>query len=268
LEAAIAGHLQLDEHDGKITLTRLAPPAPLEVAPRQPAAPGIGVDALLDVGFTGRPSITLGAYDASFSSMWKRLDANLADWMATSDLWEDQGRSRQRSARILGVLPALGGLVGIAAGAFAVARHGSGYLVVVAVAALVAGLGMAALTAGFELMVRTPQGSGLWVRVESFRRFLHDSEGPQAEEAAKRGVLRQYTAWAIALGEVHHWSKAVEAAGAQIGAVDGAGLGYVYLAPVLVSSTHAASVAPHSSGAGGLAGAVGGGFGGGGGGSW
>ena len=117
-------------------------------------------------------------------------------------------------------------------------------------------------------MVRSPQGSGLWVRVESFRRFLHDSEGPQAEEAAKRGVLRQYTAWAIALDEVHHWSKAVEAAGAQIQGVDQAGLGYVWLAPALVSSTHAASVAPHTSGAGGIGGAVGGGFGGGGGGSW
>ena len=79
-------------------------------------------------------------------------------------------------------------------------------------------------------------------------------------------MLRQYTAWAIALDEVHHWSKAVEAAGAQISDVDRSGLGYVYLAPLLVSSTHAASVAPHSSG--GVGGGVGGGFGGGGGGSW
>ncbi len=268
LEAAIVGHLQLDENDGKVTLTRLAvPPSPV-VVPGRPAAPGGGVDSLLDQGFAGRPAITLGSYDPSFSAMWKALGLDLAGWMATSPLWEDQGRRRQRSARILGVLPALAGVVGMAAGAFLVARHGSGFLALVAVAGLVAGLGLAALTAGFELMVRSPEGSGLWVRVESFRRFLHDSEGPQAEEAAKRGVLRQYTAWAIALDEVHHWSRAVEAAGAQIGNVDRAGLGYVYLAPLLVGSTHAASVAPHSSGAGGIGGAVGGGFGGGGGGSW
>jgi hypothetical protein len=32
-------------------------------------------------------------------------------------------------------------------------------------------------------------GSGLWLRVESFRRFLAGSEAHHAEEAAKRGVL-------------------------------------------------------------------------------
>ncbi len=227
LEVAIAGHLRLDEQEGNVTLTRLdVAPSPV-VAPDKPAVPGGGVDALLDQGFAGRPAITLGSYDPSFAAMWKAVGVDLAGWMASSPLWEDKGRRRQRSARILGVLPALAGVVGMAAGAFAVARHGSAFLTLVGAAGLVAGLGVAALTAGFELMVRSPQGSGLWVRVESFRRFLHDSEGPQAEEAAKRGVLRQYTAWAIALDEVHHWSKAVEAAGAQIGNVDQAGLGYV-----------------------------------------
>ncbi len=269
LEAAIAGHLELDEHEGEVTLTRQAErPTPPVVAPGRPAAPGGEVETLLDQGFAGRPAITLGSYDPSFSAMWKRLGADLTDWMTTSPLWEARSRRRQRTARLVGALAALGGLAGIAAGAFAVARLGSAFLTLVAMAGLVAGLGVAAMSAGFELMVRTPQGSGLWVRVESFRRFLHDSEGPQAEEAAKRGVLRQYTAWAIALDEVHHWSKAVEAAGAQIGNVDRAGLGYVYLAPALVSSTRTASVAPHSSGAGGVGGGVGGGFGGGGGGSW
>jgi hypothetical protein len=164
------------------------------------------------------------------------------------------------------VLAALVGLGGVAGATFLVARHGSAYVPLVALAGALAGLGLAAVAAGFELMVRTPRGSGLWVRVESFRRFLHDSEGPQAEEAAKRGVLRQYTAWAIALDEVRHWSKAVEAAGADIGNVDHSGLGFVYLAPLLMTSTQTTSVAPHSSG--GIGGGVGGGFGGGGGGSW
>ncbi len=269
LEAAIAGHLQLDEQDGKVALTRLAARAPAPVvAPGQPAAPGAALDALLDVGFAGRPVIVLGSYDPSFAAMWKRLDADLTGWMATSSLWEPRGRRRQRIARVAGGLLTLVGLAGLAGAAVVVARNGSGHLGLVAAAGLVTGLGLAALSAAFELMVRTPQGSGLWVRVESFRRFLHDSEGPQAEDAAERGVLRQYTAWAIALDEVHHWSKAVEAAGAQIGTVDRAGLGYVYLAPMLVSSAHSASVAPRSSGAGGVGGAVGGGFGGGGGGSW
>jgi len=156
--------------------------------------------------------------------------------------------------------------MGVAAATVAVARSGSTNMVGVGLAVLVLGVGLAGLVAGFVLMVRTPAGSGLWVRVESFRRFLHDSEGPQAEQAAKLGVVRQYTAWAIALDEVHHWTKAVEAASPTVSQVDRAGFNYVYLAPMLMTSTHATSVAPHQ--AGGMGGAVGGGFGGGGGGSW
>jgi Predicted membrane protein (DUF2207) len=261
LEAATAGHISLDEQDKSVTLTRLpAPPAGAAAAPPDDTA------QLLDVAFAGRASITLGSYDPSFAAMWREVGVRLSLWRNTSDLWEQRSRSRQTAARAFGVLAALSGLAGIAGATFGVARHGSKYLPLVVVAGALAGLGLAAVTAGFELMVRTPKGSGLWVRVESFRRFLHDSEGPQAEEAAKRGVLRQYTAWAIALDEVRHWSKAVEAAGADIGSVDRSGLGFVYLAPLLMTSTQSTSVAPHSSG--GIGGGVGGGFGGGGGGSW
>jgi hypothetical protein len=252
LEAAIAGHVSLDEQDGELTLTRLAPNPPVTDATTQ----------MLDIGFAGRPSLALGSYDASFAAMWKAVGFELTSWTNASDLWEQRSRGRRRATRALGGLAALIGLLGLVGATYGVARHGSGYLPLVVIAGAVAGLGLAAVTAGFELMVRTPKGSGLWVRVESFRRFLHDSEGPQAEEAAKRGVLRQYTAWAIALDEVRHWSKAVEAAGTEIGNVDRSGLGYVYLAPLLVHSTQTASVAPHSSGG------IGGGFGGGGGGSW
>jgi hypothetical protein len=56
-----------------------------------------------------------------------------------------------------------------------------------------------------------PGGSALWLRVESFRRFLAASEAHHADEAAKRGVLREYTAWAVALGELDGWSRSVAA---------------------------------------------------------
>jgi hypothetical protein len=265
LEAAIAGHLELDQQDETITLTRTSPPAGSSPVAGAPVAPDGETVTLLDMGFAGRPSVTLGKYDQSFAAMWRALDPHLRSWMTGSDLWEQRGRTRQRIARFGGGLLALAGLAGVVGAAIGVAREGAGFLPLVALAGLAAGLGVAAVTAGFELMVRTPKGSGLWVRVESFRRFLHGSEGPQAEEAARRGVLRQYTAWAIALDEVHHWSKAVEAAGTEIRGVDQSGLGYVYMAPLLITSTHTASVAPHSTGGGG---GVGGGFGGGGGGSW
>jgi len=95
------------------------------------------------------------------------------------------------------------------AGAVATSRWGGAWVAVVIVGALLGGGGFAALVRGWELRVRTPLGSGLWLRVESFRRFLHESETFHAEEAAKRGVLREYTAWAVALGEIDRWERAV-----------------------------------------------------------
>ncbi|HEV3011766.1 MAG TPA: hypothetical protein VG499_00680, partial [Actinomycetota bacterium] len=118
-----------------------------------------------------------------------------------------------------------------------------------------------------ELRVRTPAGSGLWLRTESFRRFLAGSEAHHAEEAAKRGHLREYTAWAVAVGELDRWSRAVAAS--SVAAADPVAARYPVLAPALMSQTSRSSVPPSSSGSGGGGGGgVGGGAGGGGGGSW
>jgi hypothetical protein len=123
----------------------------------------------------------------------------------------------------------------------------------------------------WELRVRTPVGSGLWLRTESFRRFLAGSEARHAEEAARRGHLREYTAWAVAVGELDRWSRAVAASSA---ASDPAIAGYGVMGPSLLGATSASSTAPSSSGSGGGwsggggGGGVGGGAGGGGGGSW
>jgi uncharacterized membrane protein YgcG len=132
---------------------------------------------------------------------------------------------------------------------------------------LLAGAGAAAAVRAWELRVRTPAGSGLWLRTESFRRFLAGSEAHHAEEAAKRGYLREYTAWAVAVGEIDRWSRAVAASSA---AADPTTARYAVLAPGLLSATSASSVEPSSSGSGGGGGGggVGGGAGGGGGGSW
>jgi uncharacterized membrane protein len=104
------------------------------------------------------------------------------------------------------------------------------------------------------------------LRVESFRRFLAGSEAYHAEEAAKRGLLREYTAWAVAVGEIDRWARAVSASSA---IPQDAGMSYVHMAPLLAASTSSASTAPSSSSSGGGGGgSVGGGGGGGGGGSW
>jgi hypothetical protein len=100
------------------------------------------------------------------------------------------------------------------------------------------------------------------LRIGDPRRFLSGSEPHHAEEAARRGHLREYTAWAVAVGELDRWSRAV--AGSSTARADPAAARYPLLAPALVSGTSGSSARPSSSGSG-AGGGVGGG---GGGGSW
>ncbi|MDP1806847.1 MAG: DUF2207 domain-containing protein, partial [Acidimicrobiales bacterium] len=223
-----------------------------------------GPYAPLAGAFGTADEIRLGAYDPLFASAWKQVGTQLETWGRGSGLWDPDADRRKGRVRALGVLAAIVGAVLAFGGGYAANRWGDSWIVLVVVGSLLGGGGFAAALRGWELRVRTPQGSGLWLRVESFRRFLHGSETFHAEEAAKRGVLREYTAWAVALDELDRWEKAV--AGSSVIPQD-AGLGFVYAAPALMHSTSAASTAPSSSGGGG-GGSVGGGGGGGGGGSW
>lgn len=252
LEAAIAGEVELIEDGKDMRLVRKSP--------GRPETKGI-----LDQSFGGRDEIELGSYDPTFAGGWSALDGQLGEWQRHSGLWDPAGDRRKVVVRVLGGLAGILGLVAVAGAGALASRYGEEWLPLVAVAAVLGGLGFAAAVRGWELKVRTPAGSGWWLRVESFRRFLAGSEAFHAEEAAKRGVLREYTAWAVAVGEIDRWSRAVSASSA---IPQDAGLSYVHMAPMLAASTSSASTAPSSSGGGGGGGSVGGGGGGGGGGSW
>jgi hypothetical protein len=219
---------------------------------------------VLNAIFDGRDEVELGSYDERFARGWAALQGELEEWSAASGLWDTAADHRRTWVRVLGVVAAIVGAALTVLGAMLAVRSGPGWVAAVAVGAVLAGSGVAAALRGWELRVRTPEGTGLWLRVESFRRFLAASEGYHAEQAAARGVLREYTAWAVALGEVDRWSRAVAAA---TNLPDRSALTYAYLAPALLSGTSSASTAPSSSGGGG-GGGVGGGGGGGGGGSW
>ena len=222
----------------------------------------------LSTAFGGRDEVELGSYDATFARGWAAVDSQLHAWGVTSGLWDPLADRRKTTVRILGALAMVLGAVVAFLGGLTSARWGPEWLPVVVVGSLLAGGGFAALLRGWELRVRTPYGSALWLRVESFRRFLAGSETFHAEEAAKRGVLREYTAWAVALGEIDRWERAVAGSTA---IPQEAGIGYVHMAPMLAHSASRASTAPSSSGGGGGGGgggSVGGGGGGGGGGSW
>jgi uncharacterized membrane protein len=109
---------------------------------------------------------------------------------------------------------------------------------------------------------RSAQGSALALRSESFRRFLHASEGRHVEWAWSKGLLREYSAWAVALGEADAWSKALAAANVPAAAAAASG-------PIILhqhgSSIRDTRTAPSSSSSGGSSfGGGGGGFGGGG----
>jgi Predicted membrane protein (DUF2207) C-terminal domain/Predicted membrane protein (DUF2207) N-terminal domain len=232
---------------------------------------GQGTDdaaAILDTAFAGRDEVDLGSYDSDFSRAWRQLREQLQAWRGTSGLWDPAGSARKITARVLGIIGVVVGALMAAGGGALANQRGPAWLVLAAAGGVLAGAGLAAALRAWELPVRTPAGSAAWLRVESFRRFLAESEAYHAEEAAKRGVLREYTAWAVAVGEIDRWQRAVAAASI---APQTAGLSYAYMAPLLLSSTTSTATPPSSSGGGGGGfggGSVGGGAGGGGGGSW
>jgi hypothetical protein len=259
IQAAIDGAVDLQEEGPKdVRLTRLTPGTPEQAR-------------ILDQAFDGRDVVELGSYDKDFARGWSTLGSDLEDWRRNSGLWDQKGGTRMGLAIGLGILVGIAGLAVAGVGGAVANRWGAEWLPVAVIGGLIAGAGLTAAITSWELRVRTPAGSALWLRVESFRRFLAGSEAYHAEEAARRGVLREYTAWALAVGEIDRWAAAV---GAATAIPADAGLGYVYMAPLLLMSTSSTSTQPQSSSSGGGfggsfgGGGVGGGAGGGGGGSW
>jgi hypothetical protein len=257
VQAAVDGVIDLDDQDGT-TIRRIA------------GAPASDEQqAVFSRMFRTGPVIELGRYDKDFAAGWSLVGSELSAWRATSGLWDARADARRVGVRVLGIVAAIAGGIATVVGGVMAARLGASWLALAAAGGVLAGCGLAAAVGAWELHVRTPAGSAVWLRVESFRRFLAESEAYHAEEAAKRGVLREYTAWALAVGEIDRWSRAVSASTI---APDVAGVHYAYMAPLLMASTMSTATAPSSSGSGGGGGfgggSVGGGAGGGGGGSW
>jgi hypothetical protein len=251
VSAAIDGYIDIEGAGMDTTLVRL---------PRHDGSAA----RILDVAFAGRERLPLGSYDPSFAAAWEAIADELAGWEQASGLWDAAADRRSTLVRLFAAVVAVVGLALTALGAV-LGRSGTAWLVLVAAGALLAGVGLAALVRGWELRVRTPAGAALWLRVESFRRYLAASEARHVDEVAKRGLLQEYTAWAVAFGEERRWSRTVAASAV---ATDNRSFtDYSQIAPRLASATTAASHEPSSSGSSG-GGGVGGGAGGGGGGSW
>ncbi len=220
-------------------------------------------NAALLTMFHSRPTVELGTYDPDFASGWKMVGAELDSWRTTSGLWSDRAERRRKWVIALGILVLIVGLVvaAVAAYGWSLSQPEVWQLALLAVPT---GVGLGMVLRAWELRVRTPAGSALYVQVEAFRRHLAGAQGADVDRAADAGLIDDYLAWAVALGESKAWTKAVEASSV----VPGTGYdpSFLFIANTLHSSTTAAATSPSSSGGGG--GGAGGGGGGGGGGSW
>ncbi|MCB9882776.1 MAG: DUF2207 domain-containing protein [Planctomycetes bacterium] len=255
LERAIEGEFEIIEADGELHLKRDTDALP--------------DDEILRALFGSRTEVRLVGYDKQFAAGWTKLRSELERWHLDSEYWDPDGDRRRQRVRVFGFLGCAAGLVLLAASAANTYRAAMPWTPLALLGAMVALAALSCLIRSWELRVRTPEGSGKWILVESFRRFIEKSDARHVENAARVGRLLEYTAWAVALHEVDHWSRAID--DAQLADhVAPATLQFVHFAPTFSSVVRAAAIAPSSSSSsgGGSFGSVGGGGGGGGGGSW
>lgn len=208
--------------------------------------------------------LKLGSYQPKMATLWRVLTVQQKKAAERSGWWssDSAGEKAKYPPWVTGLAMMLGGLVGVAIwfGFWKDQRVAlAGALVIPAV---VAGLLYMPM-----LYTRSATGSAMALRVESFRRFLAASEGNHVQWAWQRGVLRDYSAWAVALDAADTWGAAVQASGIPREEIA------VATRPLMVHSYarsfSSAHTAPSSSSGGGFSGgSSGGGFGGGSSGSW
>jgi uncharacterized membrane protein YgcG len=219
--------------------------------------------------FAERDVIELGTYDSDFTATWNAIKSEQQSFAAGAGWWSRGGPSGRLTAPVKLVLVTVALLV-IAALVIAVrvlvATEVAWLMLASPWLAVVFGLLVPLLVAAVAyrpmFAARTTTGSALALRAESFRRFLAASEGRHVEWAWQQGLVREYSAWAVALGAAEAWSKAVKASAIPDPDTSLGGPLLLYSASSAFSSSH---TAPSSSGGGG--GFSGGGLGGGGGGS-
>ncbi len=218
--------------------------------------------------FGSKRSVKLGKYSKSFTTTWNKISREQRRFVRDSGWWrrgapDGPGFNVRSLASFIFLVP-FAFLVVFGDGPIGDAR--SSWLGVLAPAwvAIVGSVAIVALASFLAyrslLPARTATGSALALLTESFRRFLAASEGRHVEWAWDNGLLREYSAWAVALGEADAWKRAVESS--NIPHPEQALRG-----PLLVhtnaSSFRSAHTKPSSSGSG-SGGSFGGGFSGGG----
>jgi uncharacterized membrane protein YgcG len=275
--ASLAGHDVLE-------IGRTGDEVVLRPGPRAPQADAT-VAPILNRALGGRDEVRLGEYDPRFSTAWSQAGEAIEGWTLAAGVFRRRpptfGRNGLRAGGtalppIACLVPAVVVLLAGAGGVLVAGMRTAvgGVLVALAVPALAALVAYRPLTRSLSA-----RGSAIALRSESFRRFLHDSEAQHVEWAWQNSLLREYSAWAVALGEATAWNAALSASSVPPVEVDhsrGVLMPYLYLP----SFTSASTAPPPASSGGGFSGGgfsgggfsgggfSGGGGGGGGGGSW
>lgn len=225
------------------------------------------VEAILAVA---NPFVT-GEPNSAAAEVFRQIDEDLVERLSRRHWWRHGGPGSK--SRVMQIADLLVFFVVLGATVFS---FGNGFRRTFGSpgAAVLFGVGLSAFVSVLSyrslLPSRTAAGSAVALRVASFRRFLHHSEAQHVEWAWQNGVLREYSAWAVALGEAKAWSKALAATNVPAHTLDSS--------PILLH-TYSSSVArgfssPRSSSVGSTGGGfsgggfAGGGGGGGGGGGW
>lgn len=192
------------EPNGDVSITIRRGPKIDECTPQEAA--------LLQMAFGERDSLRLGDFDGRFALAWGNTQSFQAKEVASSKWWKrgtpEPSTSSGRSIwaivfAVLGVfivVSVIGEMSGLTSHPVSAVVFGA---VVVAIAATIMYREL--------LPARSATGSALALRTESFRRFLSTSEGRHVEWAWERGVIREYSAWAVALGAADAWNDALVA---------------------------------------------------------
>lgn len=224
-----------------------------------------GTRLLLVEMFGGAERIVLGGYDERFATLWGKVRSMQHRTVGQSGWWTRFGPGNTGTRSVY--------MVAVFAGAALLAAGGLVFLAFTgALSALVAALAFAVIVPALVAVTvyspllpsRSATGSAVALRTESFRRFLDASEGQHVEWAWERGVIREYSAWAVALGAADAWSKALERSSV---VPKDPSLTTPLLVYSMSSALSSAHVKPSSSGSSG-GGSVGSGGGGGRSGSW
>ena len=267
--AVAADILTIEENHGDPRLSR-GPKADQADAPTQ---------LVLDKMFGNRQVVDLDSYDPKFASAWTKVEELQDEWVKNSGWWWNgapkRGLGKPGGCATFGVLVVATVPIVIAAGVLL------GFLGVIGgiVTGILVGLGLPGIVARVAYAPlrpgRTANGSAYALQTASFRKFLVESEGQYVEWAWKNGLLRQYSAWAVALDAADAWQAAMERAGVPREEIQTSSPLMVHAMASSFNSSHVAPAPPSSGGSsssgfssGGFSGSVGGGGGGGSHGSW